>query len=72
MPCGQEMWIQARNSTNACPHPGITNCVECRAELCSAHIAGECEVCEMYVCTDCAIEHYKEHDRISRELGYAA
>jgi hypothetical protein len=71
MACGQEMWIQARNSTNACPRPGITNCVECRSELCSSHIH-ECEVCRMFVCSDCIFEHYKEHDRITRELGCAA
>jgi hypothetical protein len=71
MACGQEMWIQARNSTNHCAHPAITNCIECRAELCSAHIH-ECEVCNLYVCSDCVIEHYKEHERNTRQLGAAA
>ncbi len=71
MPCGQEMWIQARNATNACAHPGITNCIECRSELCSAHIH-ECEVCNLYVCPDCVVEHYKEHERNSRQVGHAA
>jgi len=71
MPCGQEMWIQARNSTDACPHPPIVHCVECRIGICSAHII-ECEVCEYFVCADCVVEHYKNHEKITRELGHAA
>lgn len=71
MCCGQEAWIQARNSTDACCHPGITNCIECRAELCSSHII-ECEVCNLFVCADCVIEHYKQHEMKTRQMGHAA
>ncbi len=68
MACGQEMWIQARNFTDACPHPGITNCIECRAELCSAHIL-DCEVCNLFVCADCAPEHARMHERNERRVA---
>jgi hypothetical protein len=71
MCCGQEAWIQARNSTDACCHPPIANCIECRAELCSAHLQ-ECEVCELYICRDCAREHYREHELRARQLRRAS
>lgn len=71
MPCGHPAWLHARNSTDCCPHPGITNCIECRSDLCSAHII-ECEVCDMFVCSDCVFEHYREHERNTRQIGHAA
>jgi hypothetical protein len=71
MSCGLEPWKHAHNSTDACPHPPITNCNDCRDELCSSHII-ECEVCGMYVCMDCVCGHYREHERMSRQVGAAA
>lgn len=62
MACGQQMWLHARNNTNACPHPEVAHCTECRGELCSAHIV-ECETCNHFVCSDCAPEHYRNHRR---------
>lgn len=67
MPCGQEMWIQARNFTDACNHPPIVHCVECRAGICSAHII-ECDECGYFVCRDCVREHAREHERRERQL----
>jgi hypothetical protein len=29
-------------------------------------------VCEMFVCSDCVVEHYKEHERNTRQMGRAA
>jgi predicted sulfurtransferase len=71
MPCGQEMWLQARNSTDACPHPPIVICSVCRGELCSAHII-ECEVCEDFICSDCQAEHYRQHELKARQLRRAS
>lgn len=71
MCCGQPSWLQARNSTDACPHPGLTNCLNCRAELCSAHII-ECEDCNLYLCSDCFPEHHREHERRERQVRRAS
>jgi len=71
MACGHEPWIQARNSNEACFHPPIAHCTQCRAELCSAHLI-ECEICEHFICSDCVVEHYKEHERKTRQIGRAA
>ncbi len=71
MACGQEMWIQARNVTNACAHPPIAMCADCRDNLCSAHII-DCEICEAFVCSDCVLEHYRQHELKARQMRRAS
>jgi predicted sulfurtransferase len=68
MPCETEMWQHAKNVTSACAHPAIVHCLECRAGICSAHII-ECEVCEMFICSDCEPEHQRNHEKLQRQVG---
>ena len=51
--------------TNTCPHPAVKECSRCRIGLCSAHIA-ECEDCQQVFCRECAREHRKPPQRITR------
>jgi hypothetical protein len=71
MPCETEIWKHAKNSTTECARPPIVHCVECRGGICSAHII-ECEVCNLFLHQHCAFEHYKEHERLTRQMGNAA
>ena len=63
MPCDQEMWIHAKNSTTLCPHPAIAFCAGCGIGLCSSHIV-ECEECRQYFCRECIAEHARAAERI--------
>jgi len=51
--------------TNTCPHPAIGECVRCRIGLCSVHIV-QCEDCNQVFCRECAREHEKAPQRITR------
>jgi hypothetical protein len=61
MACAIPTWIHAKNATTQCAHPAITNCADCQAGICSAHIV-ECEVCHKFICGDCISEHRFNHD----------
>jgi len=65
MPC--EITVYLTGESTLCPHAALTQCADCRAELCQAH-AIECEVCRMYVCGDCIIEHRFSHDQAEQKL----
>jgi hypothetical protein len=71
MPCETEMWQHAKNATNHCAHPAIVHCIECRGGICSAHIV-ECEECNLFVCSDCEPEHYREHFRKEVQMRLAS
>lgn len=59
MACETQFWLHAKNVTTFCPRPAITECAECGAPLCSAHIV-ECGVCGRFLCAECAAEHKHE------------
>lgn len=45
-----------------CPHPDVSDCVECRFPHCNIHLA-ECDLCGEFVCQDCWAEHRHGHGR---------
>ncbi len=67
MACETEMWLHQKNVTNLCPHPPIVHCADCRCGICSAHII-ECEICEAFLCSDCVLEHYRQHELKARQV----
>ncbi len=65
MPC--EITIYDSRGETLCPHPSISHCSDCHAELCSAHCI-ECDVCRHFICSDCIISHRYSHDLEEQKL----
>lgn len=66
MPCEIELFVSANRKT-LCPHPAITSCSDCRIGLCSSHIV-ECDVCELFLCPDCIVQHKYQHELAEQKL----